>query len=87
MKAKIRKWWFSLSDITRRAIKTFIQAFIGSLCEQIITYINSGNVTVNGALIQSLIIGAIGCGLSALMNYVYSLTTYRVEKVKVKEVK
>jgi len=87
MKEKIKKWWFGLNDITRRAIKTFIQAFVGSLCEQIIAYMNSGNVTVNSALIQSLIIGSIGCGLSALMNYIYSITEYRTEKIKIKEVK
>ena len=53
-----------IEDIGKRALKTFFQAFISSLC------ISMGNLsTIDKTLVKSALIGALASGLSALMNY------------------
>jgi len=50
-------------DILTRALKTFIQGFLGALA---IT-LPSTDLT-NGALLKSILIGALAGGISAVMN-------------------
>ncbi len=57
-----------IEDITKRALKTFIQAFIGAL---IITLPNSD--LSSKEVLKSLLIGALASGLSALMNYINNI--------------
>ena len=53
------------NDIVRRCVKTFIQAFCGSLA------ISLKDLTdVNETLIKSMLIGAIASGLCAVMNFI-----------------
>lgn len=56
------------NDIFRRAIKTFIQGFLGSL----IVFMNN-NTTFDEKMIKSALIGALAGGLSALMNFILQL--------------
>lgn len=56
-----------MKDITLRAIKTFIQGFLGALA---ITLPNSDFTSTE--VIKSLLIGAVAGGLSAVMNFVIS---------------
>ena len=60
----MRNW----KDILIRALKTFIQGFLGALA---ITLPNS-DLMADGVL-KSLLIGAIAGGISAVMNFVLSL--------------
>ena len=55
-------------DILVRAIKTFIQGFLGSLAVFI-----GGNANFDEKLIESALIGALAGGISALMNFVVTL--------------
>ena len=57
-----------MNDIIIRALKTFIQGFLGAL---VVTLPNSDltNVTV----LKSLLIGAISAGISAVMNLILGL--------------
>lgn len=55
-------------DILIRALKTFIQGFLGALA---ITLPNS-DLMADGVL-KSLLIGALAGGISCLMNYVIEL--------------
>lgn len=57
-----------IKDIIIRALKTFIQGFLGALA---ITLPNS-DLMAQGVL-KSLLIGALAGGISALMNFVLSL--------------
>lgn len=57
-----------MKDILIRALKTFIQGFLGALA---IT-LPSANLS-DGAVIKSLLIGALAAGISALMNLVIQL--------------
>ena len=59
---------YSGKEIFERASKTFIQGFIGSL---VITLPNT-DFTSKGVW-QSVLIGAIASGISALMNYFINL--------------
>lgn len=52
-------------DILERALKTFIEGFLGALA---ISF-TSGEVT----LTKSVLVGALAMGLSALINYIQSL--------------
>ena len=54
-----------MRNILERAIKTFIEAFIGSLA---ITLPNAD--LTDGAILKSILIGAIATGISALLNFV-----------------
>ena len=56
-----------MKDITIRALKTFIQGFLGALA---ITLPNSDFTSTE--VIKSLLIGAIAGGISAVMNLVIS---------------
>lgn len=56
-----------MKDISMRAIKTFIQGFLGALA---ITLPNSDFTSTE--VIKSLLIGAVAGGLSAVMNLVIS---------------
>lgn len=56
-----------MKDISMRAIKTFIQGFLGALA---ITLPNSDFTSTE--VIKSLLIGAVAGGLSAVMNFVIS---------------
>lgn len=55
-------------DILIRALKTFIQGFLGAL---VITLPNSD--LMSEGVLKSLLIGALAGGISALMNYVIEL--------------
>ncbi len=57
-----------MNDILIRALKTFLQGFLGAL---VVTLPNSDltNVTV----LKSLLIGAVSAGISAVMNLILSL--------------
>lgn len=57
-----------MKDILIRALKTFIQAFLGALA---ITLPNA-NLS-DGAVIKSILIGALASAISALMNFVIQL--------------
>ena len=56
-----------MKDISMRALKTFIQGFLGALA---ITLPNSDFTSTE--VIKSLLIGAVAGGLSAVMNLVIS---------------
>lgn len=60
----MNKW----KDILIRALKTFIQGFLGALA---IT-LPSSDLMTNGVL-KSLLIGALAGGISAVMNYILNL--------------
>lgn len=53
------------NDIFRRAVKTFIQGFIGSF----IVFLNM-NTNFDEKMLKSALIGALASGLSALMNFI-----------------
>lgn len=63
-----------LSDIFIRALKTFIQGFLGALA---IT-LPSTDIT-NTAIFKSVLIGAVSGGLSALMNFIINLLNKEVK--------
>lgn len=53
------------NDIFRRSVKTFLQAFLGSLVVSI------GNLsTFDEKIVVSALIGAFSSGFCALMNYI-----------------
>lgn len=56
------------NDIFRRAIKTFIQGFLGSL----IVFMNN-NITFDEKMFKSALIGALAGGLSCVMNMIIEL--------------
>lgn len=57
-----------MKDILIRALKTFIQGFLGALA---VTLPNSD--FSNMQVVKSLLIGAIAGGISALMNFIINL--------------
>ena len=57
-----------MKDILIRALKTFIQGFLGALA---ITLPNANLSDM--AVIKSLLIGAIAAGISAIMNLIIQL--------------
>lgn len=57
-----------MKDIVIRALKTFIQGFLGSL----VVFIQ-GNTSIDEKVLKSALIGALAGGFSALMNYVIEL--------------
>ena len=63
---KVRK--IDYKDITERAVKTFIQAFISSLA----LLLPETDVT-NKDMLKSLLVGALASAISAVMNYVAEL--------------
>lgn len=56
------------NDIFIRAIKTFIQGFLGAF----VVFMNN-NTTFDKNVLKSALIGALASGFSALMNYVLEL--------------
>lgn len=56
------------SDIFVRAVKTFIQGFLGAF----VVFMNN-NTTFDKNVLKSALIGALASGFSALMNYVLEL--------------
>lgn len=56
------------NDIIKRALKTFIQGFLGSF----VFFLNN-NTTIDEKLLKSAFIGALASGFSALMNYILEL--------------
>lgn len=56
------------NDIVKRALKTFIQGFLGSL----IVFIQN-NQNIDEKLLKSALIGALAGGLSCVMNFVIQL--------------
>lgn len=56
------------NDIFIRAIKTFIQGFLGAF----IVFLNS-NTSFDEKAFKSAFIGALSGGISALMNYIIKL--------------
>lgn len=57
-----------IKDIIIRALKTFIQGFLGALA---ITLPNSD--LASESVLKSLLIGALASGISAVMNFVLNL--------------
>lgn len=57
-----------MKDILIRALKTFIQGFLGALA---ITLPNANLSDM--AVVKSLLIGAIAAGISAIMNLIIQL--------------
>ena len=55
-------------DIVTRALKTFIQGFLGALAITIPT-----SDLTNATVVKSALIGAIASALSALMNFILEL--------------
>lgn len=68
-----------LKDIFIRALKTFIQGFLGAL-----TISLPGSDFSNTEVLKSLLIGAIAAGISAVMNLVINLLNNN-KKEEVKE--
>ena len=58
----------SVNDILIRALKTFLQGFLGSL---VVTLPNSD--LTNTTILKSLLIGAVSAGICAVMNLILSL--------------
>lgn len=56
------------NDIFVRALKTFIQGFLGAF----VVFLNT-NTTFDKTMLKSALIGALASGFSALMNYLYSI--------------
>lgn len=56
------------NDIFIRAVKTFIQGFLGAF----MVFINT-NTTFDEKALKSALIGALASGFSALMNFVIEL--------------
>lgn len=56
------------SDIFIRAVKTFIQGFLGAF----VVFMNN-HTTFDEKALKSVLIGALASGFSALMNYVLEL--------------
>ncbi len=54
-----------MSDILIRALKTFLQGFLGAL---VVTLPN--NDFTNITVLKSLLIGAVSAGISAMMNLI-----------------
>lgn len=57
-----------MKDILIRALKTFIQGFLGALA----VTLPSTDLT-DGALVKSILIGALAGGISAVMNLIINL--------------
>lgn len=57
-----------MKDILIRALKTFIQGFLGALAVSL----PNADLT-NMAVLKSLLIGAIAAGISAVMNLIINL--------------
>lgn len=57
-----------MKDIFIRAIKTFIQGFLGAL---VVSLPNSD--LTSSEVLKSLLIGALAGGISCLMNFILSL--------------
>lgn len=62
-------------DVIVRAIKTFIQGFLGALA----VTLPSTDLT-DTALIKSILIGALAGGISAVMNLILNLLNGKKEK-------
>lgn len=56
------------NDIFIRAVKTFIQGFLGAF----IVFLNN-NTTLDKNVLKSALIGALASGLSALMNFILEI--------------
>lgn len=63
-----------MKDILIRALKTFIQGFLGAL----VVSLPNADLT-NVTVLKSLIIGAVAAGISAVMNSVINLINKRVQ--------
>lgn len=62
------KKYKKITDISQRALKTFLQGFVGAL----VVMLPTSDLCIEGTL-KSLLIGALAGGLSALMNYINNL--------------
>jgi len=67
-----------MKDILIRAGKTFIQGFLGALVVTL-PAVNGSDLT-DGAVLTSLLIGAISAGISAVMNLIINLLDKGGEK-------
>lgn len=56
------------NDIVNRAVKTFLQAFVGSIT--INSFLVVDNVTAFKAVLYSTLIGGLSAGLSAVQNMI-----------------
>lgn len=64
-----------MKDILVRALKTFIQGFLGALA----VTLPSTDLT-DGALVKSILIGALAGGISAVMNLIINLLNKKESK-------
>lgn len=62
-----------MKDILVRALKTFLQGFLGALA---VTLPNSD--FSNGSVLKSILIGAVAAGISAVMNLILSYLNKKV---------
>lgn len=65
-----------MKDILIRALKTFIQGFLGALA----VTLPSSDLT-DGTIVKSLLIGAVAGGISAVMNLTINLLDKGGDKV------
>lgn len=63
-----------MKDILIRALKTFIQGFLGSL----VVFIQ-GSSNIDEKVLKSALVGALAGGFSALMNFVIKLLEKEVK--------
>jgi len=66
-----------MKDIIIRAVKTFIQGFLGALAVTLPT-----TDFTNTELLKSILIGAAAGGISAVMNFFRDLITKNLNKKK-----
>ena len=64
-----------MKDILIKALKTFLQGFLGSL----VVFID-GSQNIDEKVVKSALIGALAGGLSCLMNYIIKLLNKGDEK-------
>lgn len=62
-----------MKDIIIRALKTFLQGFLGALA---VTLPNSD--FSNGSVLKSILIGAVAAGISAVMNLILNYLNKKV---------
>lgn len=60
-----------MKDIGIRALKTFIQGFLGSLAVTLPSTASAG--LTDESVVLSLLIGAVAAGISAVMNLIINL--------------
>ena len=74
------------NNLVERALKSFVEGLLTYLYLQLR---QAGTIEFNKTFLMSLLAGGICAGLSALINYLLSIlkSDYKIEKIKVKEIK